>query len=66
MKVIVLCLLLLGGCSIETQSRTLESRVEAIIYFKDKRTNLCFAKYDRGITNVPCENAEKLLPKGEE
>lgn len=65
MKKIILCLFLLG-CSEETRKQmapTIAEEANQIRYYKDSRTNLCFAysqvsEYPVGnasiFTNVPC------------
>lgn len=61
----LLFVLLLGLVSCD--EFTNESRVKDFEYFKDTRTNLCFASYNLGMsygvmTNVPCtEEVEKAI-----
>ena len=63
--------LLLCSCSVNTSSNV-NFKGEDLIYFKDSRTNLCFAvvasrktaSFDTtglGVTCVPCENVEHLI-----
>ena len=75
-KLLILCLLLLG-CNEETRKQltpTVADEANQIRYYKDPRTNLCFAtsyvsEYPIGqatiFANVPCSpEVEKLiLPK---
>ena len=72
-KLLVLCLLLMA-CTPETRkdlAPTDSERADRVSYFKDHRTNLCFAAtyvssypigQDMILTNVPCTpEVEKLL-----
>lgn len=54
------------GCSQEARSRdaTENATANGIVYFKDRRTDLCFAMDNRGMTNVPCTiKVERLIAK---
>lgn len=69
---LIMCLLLIliEGCSEESNScaNYYEFCTSRIHYYKDNRTNLCFAYWWGGnlhggpaLTNVPCEQVEHLL-----
>lgn len=45
---LILSLTILAGCVIEPSTDVTP------MYFVDDRTELCFARYDRSLTQVPC------------
>jgi hypothetical protein len=73
MKKLLIFLVLMVGCDKAQPSETDERFLaRSLVYFKDNRTNLCFAKrsvppngfgFDGGnVTNVPCTpEVEKLI-----
>ena len=56
---ISLLLFLTSCCARDREYAELAS--SHIVYFKDQKVNLCYAQYDRSITNVPCKSVEKYL-----
>jgi hypothetical protein len=60
-KYLVICLFLLTACS---DQEFVDHINKNIIYFKDFKSELCFAMKGRDsktLTNVPCDKVEKLL-----
>jgi len=74
-KAIIFCSILLASCSTDFQKqpnyirgdskRWGDSQYQEIRYFKDGRTNLCFAERgtsnDYSFTCVPCDSIKNLL-----
>ena len=70
MKTLIFLLLIFTFCSCKTNFLSQDEMSNSISYFKDKRTNVCFAStYSTSyngfeivsITCVPCENVKHLI-----
>lgn len=70
MKTLIFLLLTFTFCSCKTNFLSQDEISNSIFYFKDKRTNVCFASIYSitkdgyqvvSITHVPCENVKHLI-----
>lgn len=67
-KLLLLLIICISGC---TMTKDVTFPTDNISYFKDERTNICFARLGSqvegyvavSISEVPCEKVEKLFQK---
>lgn len=45
----------------ERHRQAFDNAAHSIIYFQDSRVGVCYARYDRSITMVPCDKVITIL-----